>query len=356
MNILAALLALAIYLIAARFAPSGSAAILTWALFAFASPLVVFSSQIYPEVPAALLSIAAVMSVDKYRSEARRAYLWLTGVIIAALPWLNIRYWFVVGAIVLVVLAGGSAPIRRRALNSIPLLLPLLLGTVAFMIIDFRLYGVALPNAGYILYTGGIPGRLRWSDPIVGFLGLFFDRARGLLSNSPVYFIVLAGLGLSLRLKRELGWLLLAPAVATVLAGSNYYWGAGWSPPSRFMLISVALTAPFAAPALLNRKVRVAALALGAWSFFVAGAYSAFPLMRYTLGDDRSGALGESLRAICGIDPTWIFPAMVRTRLTDFLLAGVWCLLAAGCALVLIFPRRVPPDVEKLEKLTHQQA
>src|SRR5262249_17476814 len=69
MNLLAALLALCIYVLAGRFAPSGSAATLTWALFAFASPLVVFSSQIYPEVPGALLSTGAALSFEKYRDE-----------------------------------------------------------------------------------------------------------------------------------------------------------------------------------------------------------------------------------------------------------------------------------------------
>src|SRR5262249_50134954 len=304
---------------AGRFAPSGSAATLTWALFAFASPLVVFSSQIYPEVPGALLSTGAALSFEKYRDEGSRVYLWLTGCMLAALPWLNVRQWFVVGAMGLVALFRGSTSLRQRTLDSVPLVLPLLLATIVHAMIGLKVYGVPIPNAGAFIKNGGEGPQLRLSDSIDGFLGLFFDRARGLLANSPVYFIVFAGVAAAVARGRGLTSLLFAGAVGGVAAASNRFWGGGWCPPSRYMLISAALTVPLAAPALLDRRLRLAWLALGVWSFFVAAAYSAFPLMRYTPGDARSGELGRSLQAVWGIDPMWIFPALVRPRLVDFL-------------------------------------
>jgi hypothetical protein len=336
MNFLAALLALAIYVLALRLAPSVSAATLTWALFAFTSPLVVYSSQIYPEVPAALLSILAVLSFEKYRGEGRRIYLWLTGGILAALPWLNIRYWFVVVAIALFALFSVLTSAQRRAMDVVSLILPLVLGTVIYAIVDLKLYGLPVPNAGYFMFTSGQPELRPLSDPVLAFLGLFFDRARGLIPNSPVYLIVFAGLAVSLRRRKGPRWLLLTAALAGIVPATNHFWGGGWAPPSRYMLVSGALTIPLAAPALLNRWVRLAALPLTVWSLFVAGAYFAFPFLRYTAADSRSGQLGPSLQQLCGINPLRIFPALVPPHLIDYFLAGFWCLLIAGVVLLFI--------------------
>jgi hypothetical protein len=83
---------------------------LAWAAVALCPPLLVFTNQIYPEVPAALLTVVALRVI--LRSAAGRRAVLLGSLAAAALPWFHVRYLPIAGALFLGLLYAG--PRSRR--------------------------------------------------------------------------------------------------------------------------------------------------------------------------------------------------------------------------------------------------
>src|SRR5207302_7124007 len=99
MNLFGALLALGMYVLAHNLGATLYGAVSSWALFAFASPVVVYSSQIYPEIVGGLCSVFAVIAFAKVIQTRRHLFLTLAGSSLALLPWLSIRYWIVLSSL-----------------------------------------------------------------------------------------------------------------------------------------------------------------------------------------------------------------------------------------------------------------
>ena len=80
--------------------PLGTATLAT-VLLACSPPLAVYGSQIYPELPAALAVLAAAAALTSAAPPGGPATL-VTGVAVAALPWLGVKYVPVAAAIAVV--------------------------------------------------------------------------------------------------------------------------------------------------------------------------------------------------------------------------------------------------------------
>ena len=90
MNMLGALLALVLFLIAFSHTQNIRLSLLLWALVSFTPPLLLYASQLYPEIPAALFLAAAYYLVQSKRSNTSSGSIAL-GLLLAYLPWIQQR-------------------------------------------------------------------------------------------------------------------------------------------------------------------------------------------------------------------------------------------------------------------------
>jgi hypothetical protein len=335
MNLFAAVLAFGIYELAICLGGSQRSALNCWLLFGFTCPLVVYSSQIYPEIIGAAGAVWATIVFARYIKSSQNSLLIMIGSILASLPWFSIRFWMVVGPMLSVILLYIALQSRQsRKFNFLRssgcLVLPAVLSLAIFAAFDMHYYHTPIPNAGYFLgYTLGNPvaDSHLTRRPDIGFLGLLFDRSSGLVALAPVYIIAIAGIGILLRSRRwEGATIISASGLCLGFMSFSSYWGfAAWSPAGRYQLVAAALLAPVASLALRNRDLRPVAFALSTWSYLAAIQYTAFPMMRYPNG--TLGVFTEISSRWLGFDLSAIFPSVQRGKFFDGEMAALWAVI-----------------------------
>lgn len=223
---LAALLALLL-----RLARRWWVAVLVWLPVALTLPVLAFSNQVYPEMPAALVILAVVHLLLWQRG------LLVAGLLTSTLPWLHVRYWLLVPVLLGFIL--WRAPSwRSRARAAAPTLVMAVVMAVFFQ----RWYGGWLPSAPYDVaaYHGAE------KTDLVAFyrlgLGSMWSPVFGLIPYSPVFWLGLVGAGAviarwgraGLAAAGGVGFYVLAVAIAG---------GAAFSLPARFLIPIVPLLA-----------------------------------------------------------------------------------------------------------------
>jgi hypothetical protein len=237
-------------------------AVLTVACFSLAAPLSVYGTQVYPELPAALVVTVAVGGL---LGASRRDSI-AVGIAVVALPWLSVKYAPV--ASVLAVLALWRLPGHRVAL------LVWFTGSgLAFAAAHLAVYGGLTPYAAGDHFVGG-EATVAGTDPDwLGrsrrLLALLVDRDYGLVAWHPAWLLALPAVGAALRRRSQLlpvllaGWL-TATFVALTMHG--FWW------PGRQVVvvlpIAVLLIAQWAPPRLLALG---AVLGAALWWWFVLG-------------------------------------------------------------------------------------
>jgi hypothetical protein len=329
-DIAAALLAAAIFVLARQLGASERAAFLCSLLFALSSPLVYYSSQIFPEVLGAACCAWAVVFFIQYIEKRGIGRLVISGILLAVLPWLCMRFWLLAGALA-VVIAAYLFRTREQILKAAAAAgLPMLVSLLVFGAFDYRYFGTVLPNAGYLSIRESYPQF--WYTPQIGFLGMLLDRECGLLTIAPVYLLAFAG---AVRhSKRQ--WqsaALLAPALAYMgLMSLSQHWNGGFSPAARYVLCSAAMLAPFAALVITEKRARPFALILGLWGLLVSVIFTVHPLLRYPSVPDNihDGLDGFLLNGI-HVDPGVIFPSIDHPEPADYAIAMGWVVGIFAC-------------------------
>ncbi len=333
------------------------AALLAYGLFAFSPPLLLYSYQIWVEVPAALLMTLVIDGIlDLRRGQRRDARISsrrpskpaqrpgspLQGVAavvvpLALLPVLKIR--FALLAVPLLVLACWRARPPRRAL---------------------RWLGVSLgvTAAGLVLFNVlrfGNPLRLySWNEfdlfrhPLGNFArgaaGMFYDSAFGLFPSAPIWALLLPALALWLLGRRRgkphrvAGSL---PIDLAIVAGLYLFfvaprieWFGGWSPPFRYALVFLPLLAVGLVPLFERRHhpmIRTLIAALGAATLVLTVVWVVIPGWTYNFADGRTHLL-DAAGVRLDADVARFFPSTVRPRM------ATWVWLAAS---LLLFPAGV---------------
>ncbi|HXU44353.1 MAG TPA: hypothetical protein VN783_02420 [Thermoanaerobaculia bacterium] len=304
--------------------PSG--ALLAYALAAFSPPLLLYSAQVWVEVPAALL---AAIAIDRIRAPFAGTWDWrrwlAIGLPILVLPLLKIRFILLAGPLLVLTWWYGGRP--KKPL----LVLATLLGLVAA--------GIVLHNQ--ILYGNPLkihtwhevePTSYGFVDYAKGFLGIFWDAGFGLLGAAPIWLLALLALGALLLRRHPLPFDLAVfafPYLAVVAPRSEWY--GGWSPPFRYALIMLPFLALAVAPyADRRRRLGVRALigGLGLLTLALALLWIAVPGWTYNFADGRTYLL-DHLASRLGLDLARLFPSSIRPRLATWifpaamLLAGV---------------------------------
>jgi hypothetical protein len=319
-------------------------ALLAYALLAFSPPLLLYSHQVWVEVPAALLTVIAAEAA----LAGAAAWAWGPGrgaalaVPILLLPVLKLR--LIALALPLLALAlGRQGEGRRRLLAGLTAGLAGLVGAIALF--NLARYGRVLKT--YSL-ADAWPLERTPTDLLLALVGLFFDSAFGLFAAAPIWLLLIPALLLLARQRPGLAaGLLLVAAPSLLLVASRSEWYGGWSPPFRYPLALLPLLA-LALPALLAGRrgggARLLVAALGALTIVLTLAWLAVPGWTYNLADGSNHLL-DRLAGRLELDIARLLPSAVRSGTAIWLWPPVVALLVT---LLWWWPRRPLPGARSL--------
>jgi len=306
-------------------------ALAAWALFAFSPPLLLYSYQVWVEVPAALLSMIALDRILSFRGRPHwglRPWL-LVGVPVVLLPLVKIRFMLL--AVPLVALAWWYAGRPRK---------PLIVLTVALVAVGG---GILVHNQ--LVFDNPLKihqvGELELTEYppsayLLGAMGLFWDSAFGLFACAPLWLLllpaVLRAAVVGGRGRRLLVDLLIYTVPYLLIVVPRNEWYGGWSPPFRYALVALPLLALLLIPLLAGRRrggarVLVSGLLLATVALTLL--WVIVPGWTYNFADGRTYLL-DHLSARLGTDVARLFPSSVRPRTATWVWPPLTLLLSAG--------------------------
>jgi hypothetical protein len=268
-NLLGALLVLEMFRSAREVEFGWVAAAVTAFALALSPPLLPYTYQVYPELPAALFLLYAFRRL--LIEPAPSGWGLLAGAFaLAGLPWLHQKY--AVTAALMAMLGAwrvvGTAPSRSDRLTQLFLFAsPLAVSALSLTVYNHALTGSILPDA-----TFRAAGRSAFEpgNVLSGFLGLFVDAENGLFVYAPLYVLALAGLGRLAFRHREIRSYLLAVVLSYVFVIASFpHWPGAVSSVARYIL-SVAPLAALPLVFVARRSAYDGVLA-GAAGVFFAG-------------------------------------------------------------------------------------
>ena len=243
---------------------------LAWAAALFCMPLITFSTQIYPEIPGALLVVVALRVMVAGASSP--AALALGSAAAAGLAWLHIRYlplslMIPVGLAIAAALHGWdrgrrghgvrgfpqavrdfvvrcvAVLVRRWRTVTVPVVVPYVLGIALLSVLFHRWYGSFSLQTPYERYGNPSVGGAQWDFWYHFLLRDLLDPIVGWIPFAPVHWLGFAALGC---LVVWFGWPaagLVAAAFAYELVISSVGPGSGFGMPGRYWMILVPLIA-----------------------------------------------------------------------------------------------------------------
>jgi hypothetical protein len=236
-----ALAALTAWVATRRFGVAPRWAMATIGVFALSTPLSVYATQVYPEVPAAL-TVMAVVAVLTGESDRRSAIAAVIGATV--LVWLSVKYAPVAGTLAALALWR----VRRTPRVAIATVAALAVQGAIYLVVHRAIYG------GWTVYAAGdhfvdtgefsvvgvdpnYPGRSR------RLIGLLVDREFGLAAWAPAWLLLAPALGALARRRPTGSLMLVLPAlagwcVATWVALTMHGW---WWPGRQVVVIAPLL-------------------------------------------------------------------------------------------------------------------
>ncbi len=358
MVVIAALAALAAWLLLdlTAFSPDARARLAAYAIFSFAAPFLIYSQQIWAEVAAVALAVAAFRWIDRLTAgdenptaETGRAE-WSTWALLAlslaVLPAIKLRLALVSAALALIFVLRLAPARRRRGLLVVA--------------------AVGVPSALLVLWSnravfGTVLGMHSWGElevyrqPVsqlaLGMNGLFFDLAYGLVACAPIWLLLFPGALATFRRNRRLLFEVALIAVPTLLlVASRREWYGGWSPPFRYGLVVLPFLAVLLVPLFERgsatgregatgsaaRSPAAGIVALALVLALLSGALTVLfvvePGWTYNLADGRHHFL-HHLEARTGLDLGRLLPSATRAR------TATWILPALAVALAILAAR-----------------
>jgi hypothetical protein len=297
--------------------PAGALA--AYALAAFGPPLLLYSYQVWVEVPAALLAAAVldrILSLDRQRSWGSdwSSKEWLgIGIPLLLLPLVKIRFMLI--AVPLLALGWWHAGRPRRPL----MILAALLGAVTG---GMLLYNQLVYSNPLKIHTWQEidPHRHGLGAYLTGGFGLFYDAAFGLFGCAPVWLLLIPATALLIaRRSRLLFHLAVLSLPYLIVVAPRVEWYGGWSPPFRYALIALPLLTVALAPLLTAAAGgerpggRALLAALSMLTLVLTLVWVTVPGWTYSFADGRTYLL-DALNGRLGLDLTRLFPSFVRAR------------------------------------------
>ncbi|HEY8825439.1 MAG TPA: hypothetical protein VIP07_11185 [Candidatus Limnocylindria bacterium] len=354
--VFAALLAAQLYLLLRDLGFDRRVAMLAVALTVFVHPFLTYTTQIYPDLIAAVMFVTVVRLIKHGTATTVRS-LALASAFVGTLPWLTTRAWFVAIGLGLVLAYAALWPRRDLLRRFVAAALPFTALVLLLCYLNWRLFGWFIPGAGYFLIRD--QQEILNYAPQTGVPGLLFDRAFGLVPRALVYLLAFVGVGALWRRRRVYG----APLAALALGWGFYFlyiadivtWHADGGPPSRYLLaglpfLVVAVAGGLETALASAGRVRVALLVLTCvaawWSAFIAFVYAVLPDLRYEympqIRDGNPVHLWLELGRVLRPDIQTALPSFYGHEIATIPLAIVWVAVAIllGAAGVVATRRR----------------
>jgi hypothetical protein len=308
----------------------------------FVHPYLTYTTQIYPDLIAAVIFVTVVRLIRRGTATPLRN-LALASAFLGTLPWLTTRAWFVVIGLGLVIGYAAVRPRRDLVRRIVAAGLPFAAFVLALCYLNWRLFGWFIPGAGYFLIRD--QQEILNYAPQIGVPGLLFDRAFGLVPRAPIYLLAFLGLAALWRRRRVYG-----PPLAALVLGWGFYflyiadivtWHADGGPSSRYLLVGL----PFLVVAVAGgfETVRAAvgrmrAILVGVtwvaawWSALVVFVYAVLPDLRYEympqIRDGNAVHLWLELGRILRPDIQTALPSFYGHEGATIALAILWVALA----------------------------
>ncbi len=304
------------------FADRPGAALAAYFVVAFTPPLLLYSHQVWVEIPAALLftiGLDAAWSLEAGGRRGRRLTILL--LVAGVLPLLKLRFLLLVAPLLL--LAGLRLRGAETDRSGI--------GVRGRRIVAAALLGLVLLAAAMLWFnqiTYGNPLKYHdlskldfyWKEPgryPVGFAGLLFDVAFGLFACAPIWLLLFASRP-GRRLALE-GLLLASPYLLALVPRAEWY--GAWSPPFRYGCFALALLMLLLVPIFERRRgagARWLLGALGGSTAVLTLLWTVRPGWTYNFAHGRSH-LVDLLSSTMQIDVARFFPTALRPNL------ALWC-------------------------------
>ncbi len=292
------------------------------AVTGLAPPLLLYSYQVWVEVPAALVAIGVTLAIHHIRARTGpgetgfpvlAAGSGLAGLLLLS----TLKLRFLALAAGLTMLAWSYCPPHlKRWVVRLGLGLGLVFATT--LLFNTAVFGAGLKHHSWGSLLGYATSPLSYAR---GLGGIFFDASFGLFATGPIWILLLPGAVLTARSRpRILVDLALATSLYCALLAPRLEWYGGWSPPFRYALVLLPFLAPLLVPTLgpaLGRRgstrQRTALAALGAATVALSLVWVVLPGWTYNFADGRSLLL-DHLGIAFGGDLARFFPSFVRPR------------------------------------------
>lgn len=276
---------------------SESAMRATFALFAFAPPVLFFATRIWPEVPAAFFFVEAMRGV-----RARRMQRWLP--MLLGLVLLKLRFLLIAIGFLATLLweRRRSGELRSRETVRLAIAASLL----------------AIPMLVMYLISGDATSVHSWRELIpgpvdryaIGFFGILADGMSGIAFQAPFYLLGLFAITRWSETPQgfRLGILAALPYILYLLP--RHEWFGGWAPPLRYLVFLMPVLA-LGAAAMWERFSRgpLAVISLATAGLVIHGL--AFPWRKFHIANGEN-AVGEWLSALHHTDYSRLFPSFIR--------------------------------------------
>jgi hypothetical protein len=332
-SLVAALAMRETYLISRRLFRGERPALYAWALAAFTPPFLLYSSQLWVEVPAALciaFSVRKILELGDVRGKD------LFSIALALLLLTNLKLRFGLAALPLAVFSVFRA--RKKPLLAVLLLAAVLVSSFVLLYWNQHIFGKSMRK-----YDWGDLRIRPGEDYLRGAFGMLFDLAFGLFSASPVYWLGLVGFFLALmsRQRKRLLFVALFLPYLYFIVPLDFWYGA-WSPPSRYLVSLVPVLAQFMAAFFAYRRGKRLQATAGLLTILSLGAgffYSRVPGLAYHFADGTNhllNALGRALHE----DMNRFFPSFIRISWSTFVFPAA--AVALSFVLALLARRRRP--------------
>jgi hypothetical protein len=198
-----------------RFAVPVAVATGTVLAFSLAAPLAVYGTQVYPELPSALVLTLGLAAVTGPLDRRGR---WLLAAAVVVLPWLGVKYAPVAAVLAAVALVRLWRRADRRPV--VTLAAGLAVAGLGYLLVHQAVYGGWTVYAAGDHFVGGeftvVGSRPDYLGRSQRLLGLLVDRGFGLAAWAPLWLLAVPAVA-ALARRRPPGWVVLTATA-----------GAGW--------------------------------------------------------------------------------------------------------------------------------
>jgi hypothetical protein len=293
-------------------------ALLAYSILAFTAPLLLFSYQVWVEVPAALLTLVALVHSHRLgQSDVSQRRVWLGLTLpLLLLPLLKLRFLLIAAPLAFLAVWRGGRSMRRVLVPVLFMVAGVGLGILVFNQSVFESPLKYHQINSLLSQVGSLTSYFE------GFAGMAFDCAFGLFSSGPLWMLLLpATILVTSKRSRLLIDFVVVFSLYLLLLLPRVEWFGGWSPPFRYGIVMLPFLALWLIPLLASRRRLMASAlltGLGALTVALTILWLVEPGWTYNLAHGRSHLL-DLLGIRLDADVARFFPSSTRPRAATWL-------------------------------------